>query len=145
MSFVSCPAHSLMVHRRLARVWPVGRSSSSRLAYLIHHQLVSPKRGVGGVFLVCWVLMAMRFSTNIRTSQALTHIADVIICMFLFFQFFADCGKCRFDTKRLNLNKFCKRDYGNFFTTFQFHLRDSFLFLASWEQRIRWWNLRRML
>uniref|UniRef100_A0A182QSJ5 Netrin-1 n=1 Tax=Anopheles farauti TaxID=69004 RepID=A0A182QSJ5_9DIPT len=23
----------------------------------------------------------------------------------------ADCGKCKFDTKRLNLNKFCKRDY----------------------------------
>lgn len=22
-----------------------------------------------------------------------------------------NCGKCRFDTKRLNLNKFCKRDY----------------------------------
>lgn len=22
-----------------------------------------------------------------------------------------NCGKCRFDTKRLNLNKYCKRDY----------------------------------
>lgn len=26
----------------------------------------------------------------------------------------AECGKCKAETKRLNLNKFCKRDYGNF-------------------------------
>lgn len=25
----------------------------------------------------------------------------------------AECGKCKAETKRLNLNKFCKRDYGN--------------------------------
>uniref|UniRef100_A0A8W7P718 Laminin EGF-like domain-containing protein n=1 Tax=Anopheles coluzzii TaxID=1518534 RepID=A0A8W7P718_ANOCL len=26
-----------------------------------------------------------------------------------------NCGKCKFDTKRLNLNKFCKRDYAAVF------------------------------
>lgn len=28
--------------------------------------------------------------------------------------FISECGKCKSGTKRLNLNKFCKRDYGKY-------------------------------
>lgn len=40
-------------------------------------------------------------------TNELTQQIDVI-----YWLIFAECGKCKSGAKRLNLNKFCKRDYG---------------------------------
>lgn len=36
----------------------------------------------------------------------------IIFCVCVFLSTRLECGKCKSGTKRLNLNKFCKRDYG---------------------------------
>lgn len=60
-----------------------------------------------------------RCVTRVKCTQILyaAHLyfysgANFLIMLNFFCWFYTECGKCKSGTKRLNLNKFCKRDYG---------------------------------
>ena len=45
-------------------------------------------------------------------SMQFFDLMIIIFCVCVFLSTRLECGKCKSGTKRLNLNKFCKRDYG---------------------------------
>lgn len=56
-------------------------------------------------------LIRSSYKKNITKHKYLFYLYFRFVS-FSFIRSFTECGKCKADTKRLNLNKFCKRDYG---------------------------------
>lgn len=84
------------------------------------------------------VMFATNFCSRIDFN-AISYFFFLKIISFLISPLYlihTECGKCKSGTKRLNLNKFCKRDYGKYENClFQWKIHIVFIMMVGVEKK----------